>query len=701
MKYRADIDGLRAIAVLLVLFYHAHFAWAASGFIGVDIFFVISGFLITQIIVHEVATSQKFNVVHFYQRRLWRLMPVFVALLIITSIATAIFYLPVDFLHFTDSARHVARFNANTYFSRMLGGYFSPNMNFLPLLHTWSLAIEWQWYAILPFFLFVVLRVFDRKFLIYILGIFLIISIMYAMYLSVGSPTKNYYRFGARVFELLMGAFLVALPVNTNPANGNSINIFPANASGVQHTLLKTFIINGLAMIALAVILMIALSSSLSKQVLIGFPNQYAVLVCGATAILIYLGQLDSRNIVSRFLMCRPLVWIGLGSYSLYIWHWPIFAIVRYLGISETIWITLGCLAMSGLLALISWHYLEKRARHLNQTNAVTTLIILVILPIMLTQVLFYTTVHYQGFPNRFNNKTIIIDKKLSSYIHKGRAQCMRSDLYKDNQATSMLQTVSDDDPLCTFGADDPIQNAYLIGDSFGNHYWGFMDVLAKNAKMRVRSNTSSGCLALPDVYVYDWNNEIYYSCYQNVKNYYQLIKDNHFQYVILGQRWSSYLGDQVMADPQGVRSAELSRVRFKNALEQALQIIIKSGARPVIFEESFSDPINGDNLCFYRGIKMHQTKFEQCNIGVSQGENNPEMHEILRQLQEKFPELIVIDPKIVQCPNGVCPASMDGLPIYEVTSHLNDFASYKMGRDYLKIKGNPFKMRLPERSEQ
>lgn len=680
MKYRADIDGLRAIAVLLVLFYHAQFSWVRSGFIGVDIFFVISGFLITQIIVDEIKATQKFHVINFYKRRLWRLMPVFVVLLIITSLAAAFFYLPVDFLHFTDSARHVALFNANTYFSRMLGGYFSSNMNLLPLLHTWSLAIEWQWYAILPLFLYGILRTINVRYFIYIIGVLLLISACYAMYVSISLPTKNYYRLGTRIFELLMGAFLVTLPFNLKV---------------VKNHFLNTLIINVVGVIALFLILIVALSKSLSERVFIGFPNQYALLVCSATAILILVGQLDSRNIVTRFLACRPLVWIGLGSYSIYIWHWPVFAIVRYLAITETLIITLGCLGLTSILAFLSWHYLEKRARRLNQANMLWTLIMLVILPILLTQVLFYSTVQHQGFPDRFNNKTNMIDKQLSSYIGVGRAKCMRSDLYSDSHTIATIQTVPDDDPLCVSGAKDPVQKALLIGDSFGNHYWGFMDVLGKDAKMSIRSNTTTGCLALPNIYIYDWNQKIYESCYQNVKNYYQSIKDHHFQYVILGQRWSSYLGNQVVENPNDVRSFELSKSRFKYALEQAVQYIIESGARPVIFEESFSDPINGDNLCFYRSIKLHQEHFKQCSTLISQGDNNPEMREILIQLQHKFPQLIVIDPKIVQCPNGICPAAMNGLPIYEMTSHLNDFASYKLGRDYLKVKGNPFTQTL------
>ena len=153
MKYRPHIDGLRALAILFVLFFHAGLSLFPSGFIGVDIFFVISGFLITGLI-HSSLQSNNFSFFEFYNRRLWRLQPVFICLILVSTILTLIYYLPEDLLDFAKSARKTAAFISNQYFEQRTGNYFAANTNHFPLLHTWSLSIEWQCYLILPIALY-------------------------------------------------------------------------------------------------------------------------------------------------------------------------------------------------------------------------------------------------------------------------------------------------------------------------------------------------------------------------------------------------------------------------------------------------------------------------------------------------------------------------------------------------------------------
>ncbi|WP_077929325.1 acyltransferase family protein [Wohlfahrtiimonas populi] len=152
-QYRPDIDGLRAISVLLVLFFHANIFGISSGFIGVDIFFVISGYLITSGIQNNLEKN-KFSFVEFFKRRLWRLQPVFIALLLVTALMTTATYLPDDYLRYTESAQFATQIRANQYFSGLETGYFAQDSGLMPLLHTWSLSIEWQWYLLLPFLMF-------------------------------------------------------------------------------------------------------------------------------------------------------------------------------------------------------------------------------------------------------------------------------------------------------------------------------------------------------------------------------------------------------------------------------------------------------------------------------------------------------------------------------------------------------------------
>lgn len=167
MNYRPDIDGLRAIAILLVLIYHGGLSLFPSGFIGVDVFFVISGFLITTII-HESLNKNDFAFFDFYNRRLWRLQPVFVALIVVTTLLSVLFYLPDDLIEFSRSARKASLFISNLFFNKTTTGYFSPDTHQLPLLHTWSLSIEWQCYLVLPLVMYGLYRFLNKGQVIYV-----------------------------------------------------------------------------------------------------------------------------------------------------------------------------------------------------------------------------------------------------------------------------------------------------------------------------------------------------------------------------------------------------------------------------------------------------------------------------------------------------------------------------------------------------
>lgn len=646
MKYRADIDGLRAIAVLLVLFYHAHFSLIASGFIGVDIFFVISGYLITQIIVNELQTTHKFRLINFYNKRLWRLMPVLVTLLVVTSIIAFLFYLPVDLVNFVSSAESTILFNSNTFFSRLSGGYFSPDVNYFLLLHTWSLSIEWQWYALLPALMIGFCRYVPVKFHMKVMvGLCLIFSI-YALYLSQAIPLKNYYRFSARIFELLMGACIVFLPITRLKLSRGFILV----AGGL----------------ALALIGYIALND----KVLHGFPNGYAVVVCLSAVVLIVIGQLDPENIISRALACQALVWIGLISYSLYIWHWPIFTLIRYLSFEDSLLLRVFAIGLSFLVAGFSWYALERPARRLSKIKISISLVLLLIVPFILISVMSASIVAHKGFPNRFSAQLNKIDQQLAYYYKNSRSKCIN-------------HPEAEDSPVCQLGdIMNPSRTALLIGDSYGSHYSEFINVLAKPVNLKVQSNTKAGCLMLLGLPPQDS------VCQNYIARAKQRIEHNHYNYVILGQRWGGYpiLNAENQLDPSKIAS-------IKTALNETVSRIVATGARPVIFLESFLDLQNGDNLCFYKAIKRRSAMNRMCDIALSQNPQQEVMEAMLRALIQKYPTLILIDPKIVQCPKGICLSAIEDIPIYEFTSHFNDFGAYKLGENYLKLRGNPFKL--------
>ena len=208
MEYRPDIDGLRAIAILFVLFFHAGLKVVPSGFIGVDVFFVISGFLITSII-HNSLQKNHFSFIDFYNRRLWRLQPVLICLIVTTLLLTLIFYLPEDLIQYAKSARKTSLFISNVFFENATKGYFSPNINQLPLLHTWSLSIEWQCYLILPVVMYALYRIVSKQHIAKVIYFLTLLFFVLALFFSIKEPTKTYYQLLSRIFEFLIGACIV------------------------------------------------------------------------------------------------------------------------------------------------------------------------------------------------------------------------------------------------------------------------------------------------------------------------------------------------------------------------------------------------------------------------------------------------------------------------------------------------------------
>ncbi|HFN4048006.1 TPA: acyltransferase family protein [Pseudomonas aeruginosa] len=325
---RLDVQGLRAVAVLAVLAYHANSAWLRAGFVGVDVFFVISGFIITALLVER---GVKVDLVEFYAGRIKRIFPAYFVMLAIVCIASTILFLPDDYVFFEKSLQSSVFFSSNHYFANF-GSYFAPRAEELPLLHTWSLAIEMQFYLFYPV-LFMCLPCRWRLPVFILLAILLFIWSGYCVFS--GSQDAQYFALLARVPEFMSGA-VVALSLRDRE--------LPARLA----------ILAGLLGAALLVCSFIIID----KQ---HFPGFWSLLPCLGAALLIA----ARRGPASLLLASRPMVWIGGISYSLYLWHWPILAFIRYYtGQYELSFVALlAFLTGSFLLAWFSYRYIETPAR--------------------------------------------------------------------------------------------------------------------------------------------------------------------------------------------------------------------------------------------------------------------------------------------------------------------------------------------------
>ncbi len=338
MQHRIEVDGLRAFAVLPVMLFHAGFSWISGGFVGVDVFFVISGFLITAIIRREVSEG-RFTLIGFYERRARRILPaLFVTLLFCLPFSWALMN-AAQFEVFGKSMVAVLAFLANLFFATT-AIYFAPSSELIPLLHTWSLAVEEQFYVVFPLLLMVVgwLGFGARNRVAPVLFVIAIVSLALTIYAAQARPLLNFYWPVGRAWELLAGA-IAALYYQRS-----------AQVAGGQQA--AAWIGFGLLLFS-----MVWLEPGMPM------PSHYSLPpVMGTVLILL---AADNRTHVGRLLAFRPFVLIGLISYSAYLFHQPVFVFARlYLGNEPRFITTLGLLVGTLGLTYLSWRLVEEPVRH-------------------------------------------------------------------------------------------------------------------------------------------------------------------------------------------------------------------------------------------------------------------------------------------------------------------------------------------------
>lgn len=389
MQYRKEIDGLRAVAVLPVLLFHAGGFGFSGGYIGVDIFFVISGYLITSILVEELKQNT-FSIKRFYERRAKRILPALSVVLVVTTIL-AFILMPANLLKsYANSVISVATFTSNIHFFTT-SGYFSTLSDQKPLLHTWSLAVEEQFYLFFPLLLgYFWVR--GKKQLRNIILLLSIISLLCAHYLAVNQFTDaNFYLISSRAWELFAGSLIVL-------TNLDKVSVKKWHRESLGFA--------GLLMIAYSIFFF-------DKNTL--FPSFYALIpVLGTVAIIAF--STDS-TMIGKLLSRQLFVSIGLISYSLYLWHQPLYAFLRLKSVGEPQLILFAlAIALSFVLAFLSYRYVEQPFR--KKTNSTTQKKISILqyagLSILFFVVIGLIGVSNRGLQSRFSDTLYIASIKSS-----------------------------------------------------------------------------------------------------------------------------------------------------------------------------------------------------------------------------------------------------------------------------------------------
>ena len=318
LGYRGDIEGLRAVAVLLVIVTHAGVPWIRGGFIGVDVFFVLSGYLITGLLLQEIKETGEIKFLKFYARRLKRLLPALLFMVILTSFLAALLFAPLEQLSHVAAARTASVWFSNIYFAITNFGYFDKSVDENLFLHTWSLGVEEQFYLVWPVLIMFLLGAWkwqgvkqdlSRLFygMIATIGLFLVFSVI----LSYTLPLWGFYSMPSRAWQFALGA-IVLLWTTQKGKNISSISSLHIS----QKTSL-VFSIGGWA----GIVLILASAFILGPNKT--YPGLWALMPSVGAALVLVAGSSDHSTSITKLLSVSPMQWVGRLSYSWYLWHWP------------------------------------------------------------------------------------------------------------------------------------------------------------------------------------------------------------------------------------------------------------------------------------------------------------------------------------------------------------------------------------------
>lgn len=640
LKYRPDIDGLRAVAVLAVILYHINSSFLPGGFTGVDIFFVISGYLITGNILRESASEHGFSWVEFYRRRILRILPALFSVVFVTFLAGHFILLPEDMLELSNSALASVFSLANVYFTYYLDtSYFADDSNLQPLLHLWSLGVEEQFYIFWPIILvLIVIKLSDVKQFIFVV-ILAAFSFLLAESLLKSNPMFSYYMLPTRAGELLAGA-LLAIWLNNN--------------KGVYLSPLLSLFIGSLGA-SLVIYSLIAIQENES------FPGLNA-LPATLGAVFIILSGNNSRAGFNRFLAVKPMVLIGLISYSLYLWHWPVLAFYRYIYGDVGIVAGLILFILMLLLAFMGYRLVEKPLRRpdwsfkqtVGRVGAVGGVISCLCIAVILSK----------GYGFYIFNKEYVSQVDLlvpSRAAYKYDYICQRPKLSEKDL----------NNKYCIINGSNAVEpNVLIWGDSNASHYVGAVKVFAEKTGFSFRNVAHSSCPPILRGAKKTQLIERVDNCLASI----DVVKSRLEKYntVILAASWSDYIKNSSS---------------FLDDLEFTVKELIDNGKKVVILGKipRFK---NIDRKCQQKKLKLGFVSCEDDKELLSReilsANNN------LSSMANKFTEVEYIDFNHLICLDGLCSPYLEGGIIYFDKSHFSMEGSSVLGEAVIEREGVP-----------
>ncbi len=641
LRYRPEIDGLRALAVLAVMFFHYRVPGFGGGFVGVDVFFVISGYLITSLIVSDMEAGH-FSFARFYERRVRRIFPALFAMLAVVSVAAVVLFFPVDLVRYAQSLLATALFGANFEFWRE-AGYFDAAADQKPLLHLWSIGVEEQFYLLFPAVLALLGR-WGRISRVWVIGGLFLLSFALAAWGVGNAPVATFYLLPARAWELMLGALL---------ATGAVPRLQGRIAAGIEALL-------GLGLIA---------ASAFLYRSDWPFPGPLALLPCLGAALVIHGGD-PARTHVGRLLSTRPLVFVGLISYSLYLWHWPLFVFATYVVMHEPGGLlSVALMALSFGLAVLSWRFAEQplRRAHVRFRFAPFGA---AAAAVVLTAASAGIAAASDGFPARLKPELQRILAEQDD--HEPRiATCfaLTSDEVKNNR-------------LCRIGAASGARPSFLLwGDS---HADAILPAVARAASHAGQVGLFAGGASCPPLLGVTTPQP---DCRAFNDAVMALAERPQFSEIILEARWAKYAegstfgtepkGRIVLADDLGTdASAPDNRDVFLRGLLRTVGQLRDRGKKVVIVA---SVPEIGWPV---PAVLARRALAEEKGAAAPRVDAYLGRQDFVLQafatMRQRF-DTVVLYPHKILCVTGTCEVSENGIPLYRDEHHLSVLGAHKL----------------------
>lgn len=629
-NFRGDINGLRAIAVISVVLFHFGISGFSGGFIGVDIFFVISGFLMTAIITKGIS-GDNFSFLGFYLARARRIIPALFILTIVLLIIGWFYLSPNDYTRLARETDRALLFLSNSYYFKR-SGYFDPDSHERLLLHTWSLSVEWQFYIIYPIILFSISKV-NRKLLPVSIVILFLVSFLYSVIKSYQDPTYAFYMIPSRAWEMLLGGIVFYLSLYKISNN----KLYFLHYLGAVLIVLSVFIYD-------------------SATVWPGIP---ALLPTIGTALIIYAGK-DSL-FTSNYIFKK----LGEWSYSIYLWHWPLAVFVFIFDISQGFYISLSLISLSVFLGAISYYVVENPTRKYLTAASIPTVIALIVIPLACVFVVVKNIRDEKGMIERLPDNVYSVFEQANN-TYKIMDNC------HDNRSAG---------GDCSYGNGN--LGVIVLGDSHGMSLVGSVVEVFSGSK--VLDWTHSGCPTIRNVLSTDKNNS---RCSDFLMPRLDSLSKYNRVPVIISNRYSAhFLGNNenttntqkpnlYINEPYSKYSDDYIDEMYNGYVETLCRI---SETNPVyLFKPTPELKLNVPEVMGRSLLLGNNEK----RIYISLSEYRERNSMALRMLEEVSEQcgITLVDPVPYLCDKNNCYGDLDGIPTYYDDDHLS-----MRGSDLLK----------------